>query len=441
LDNYFQGKSDHVASTVYTMADGLKSNEFSGAVYPSAWKSSNGKLWFGTYQGLAVVDPGKIKDNALPPSVFIEQVFIDKRSINISDNVQLPAGVGELEFHYAGLSFLVPGKVKFKYKLEGFNQTWVDAGTRRVAYYTNIPPASYRFRVIACNNDGLWNEAGTSFEFSLAPHFYKTRWFYGLCVLAVILAGASVHRFRVAKLKTRERELTHRVNERTEEIHKLNGELEDRVMERTAELRDVNAELQKDIAERKRAEEALRQSEERFRTIYESSPIGIASIGISGKFIQVNSAFEKLIGYSEAELRSMSFISITYPDDVGESTEVFKQLVENRRDRAEFEKRYIQKNGQVIWTHLTLSVARDAHGNLLHTVTMIEDITERKHAEEEVRKQLAELQRWHVLTLDREDRVQALKQEINELLIRLSEPIRYPSQARASRDTELKQRG
>src|SRR6266496_2796918 len=94
---------------------------------------------------------------------------------------------------YTALSFLDPKKVRFKYKLEGYDEEWVDAGTRRVVYYTSLSPGSYRFRVIACNNDGVWNETGTELELNLRPHFYETRWFYALCVvltaIALILAG------------------------------------------------------------------------------------------------------------------------------------------------------------------------------------------------------------------------------------------------------------
>jgi signal transduction histidine kinase len=123
-----------------------------------------------------------------------------------------------VEIHYTGLSFVAPSKVRFKYKLEGFDKAWVDAGTRRVAYYTNLPPGAYRFRVIACNNDGVWNETGATFEFYLQPHFYQTLWFYVLCALAVIVAGFGLYRLRVRQLRRRTQELEVIVEERTGQL-------------------------------------------------------------------------------------------------------------------------------------------------------------------------------------------------------------------------------
>src|SRR5258708_20402292 len=115
-----------------------------------------------------------MKTKWMGASVFIEQVIIDKRPLALDQNTQLPAGKGELDVSYAGLSFVSPQLVKFKYKLEGFDEDWVDAGTQRVAHYTNLPPGAYRFRVIACNNNGLWNVTGANLEFYLQPHFYIT---------------------------------------------------------------------------------------------------------------------------------------------------------------------------------------------------------------------------------------------------------------------------
>ncbi len=143
---------------------------------------------------------------------------------------------------------------------------------------------------------------------------------------------------------------------------------------------------------RQQAKEALRAREERFRAIYEFSPIGIVNIDGRGKFIRANSAYQKIFGYSEEELRTLSFADITYPDDIEASSQTFKEMIEGRRDVDRLEKRCIRKDGQIVWIRLTRYPIRDVDGNFLHTVSMVEDISERKQAEEERRQLEAQMQ-------------------------------------------------
>jgi ligand-binding sensor domain-containing protein/signal transduction histidine kinase len=234
VDDLDQGKTRSVTSVAYGKADGIKSIECNSG-QPPGWKSKDGRLWFPTVKGVVMIDPDNMKLNTLPPPVVIEQVIVDQRSFNPRERVEAPPGKRELEFHYTGLSFLDPKKVKFKYKLEGYDEVWVDVGTRRVAYYTNIPPGQYRFRVIACNNDGVWNETGAAVEFHLQPHWYETIGFYALLTLGIIgLAIGLTRRFhkrRIRQLEARKRELETLVDERTKELQVLNETLEQRVQE------------------------------------------------------------------------------------------------------------------------------------------------------------------------------------------------------------------
>jgi signal transduction histidine kinase len=232
FDDLDQGKIRAVTSVVYGKADGMKSLECNSG-QPPGWKSKDGRLWFPTVKGVVMVDPDNM--NMLPPPVVIEQVIIDKNPIDPRQRAELPPGKGELEFHYTGLSFLDPKKVKFKYRLEGYDEDWVDAGTRRVAYYTNIPPGEYRFRVIACNNDGVWNETGAAVEFYLQPHWYETIGFYALLTLGIIGLAIGLtrgfHKHHIRQLEERKRELETLVDERTKELQALNETLEHRVHE------------------------------------------------------------------------------------------------------------------------------------------------------------------------------------------------------------------
>ncbi len=169
-------------------ADGLRSRETATNSHPSAWRSRDGNLWFATPKGLVEVDPAHFPVNTVPPPVALERFVVDDLPQPLhgaASVVQIPAGHVHFQFDYAGLSFTAPQKVRYRFKLEGFDRNWTEAGARRSAYYTNIPPGRYTFRVQAANNDGLWNTEGASLMFELLPHFYQTLWFYALLLAAV----------------------------------------------------------------------------------------------------------------------------------------------------------------------------------------------------------------------------------------------------------------
>jgi hypothetical protein len=150
-------------------------------------------------------------------------VWIDTRRMEPNHTFKVGPGRGDLEIRYAGLSYLAPEKVLFQYRLSPYDREWVDAGNRRVAYYTNIPPGRYRFQVRGSNNDGVWNEAGAGFEITLAPYFYQTYWFFALCVGLVAAAGAATQRWRLERFRARERELSAREEEAVAHIKVLRG--------------------------------------------------------------------------------------------------------------------------------------------------------------------------------------------------------------------------
>ena len=147
-----------------------------------------------------------------------------------------------------------------------------------------------------------------------------------------------------------------------------------------------------DITERKKAEEALKKSEERFRTLFESAPIGISINDANGKFVQVNKSFQEMLGYTEEELRGLSFREVTFEEDLAESKILFGELVEGKRNEFNTEKRYLKKNGSIMWANTNCSSLRDVNGNFIYTFAMVEDITERKRAEEALRKALSEVE-------------------------------------------------
>jgi signal transduction histidine kinase len=185
------GKTNSIYCFTYGKADGLATLECSGGFQPAGCQTSDGLLWFPTSKGLAVIDPAKVTVNPLWPPVVIEGVTVDDQSVAIPranppgqpSELLIEPGKQRFEFRYAGLSFTAPEKVRFKYRLEGLESDWVDAGARRVAYYSFLKPGEYNFRVLACNNDGVWNEDGAAISLRVLPHFWQTWWFTGVAML------------------------------------------------------------------------------------------------------------------------------------------------------------------------------------------------------------------------------------------------------------------
>ena len=200
----FDGKrAARVKATAYGKADGLNSGECNSVGQPAAWRTSDGRLWFATVKGLAVIDPARIPSDPEPPPVLIEDVRLEDERLPRLLSRPLPPNGKRLEFNYTGLSFFSPEKVRFRYKLEGFDRDWIDAGARRVAYYTNIPSGTYRFRVTASNEEGLWNTEGATYEFAVAAHFYRTPAFWAACLAAVAALALAAHRIHVRQVTAR----------------------------------------------------------------------------------------------------------------------------------------------------------------------------------------------------------------------------------------------
>jgi ligand-binding sensor domain-containing protein len=220
---FADGRSPSVVCRSYGRAEGMRNAECNGGFQPAGVKGRDGRLFLPTVRGLAIVDPAHVRTNPVPPPVVIERALVHRQPAALAPHALFPPGTGELEFHYAGLSLLVPDKVRFRYRLEGFDPDWLEVGARRVAYYTNIPPGSYTFRVKACNNDGVWNEEGASFSFTLRPHFYESRWFYAIVFLALAAAAWGVDHLRVRRHERREQELQERVEKAMGRIKVLSG--------------------------------------------------------------------------------------------------------------------------------------------------------------------------------------------------------------------------
>jgi signal transduction histidine kinase/ligand-binding sensor domain-containing protein len=210
LEDFSRGSSKTIPGTVFGRSDGLPSLECSGGYQPAAWRGADGRLWFTTIKGAVSVEPGAVRPNLLPPPVVIEEVLVNGKILDatIKTPQQLPPGVTvfdrtqeylevapgkhQFEFRYTGLSLVSSARVQFRHRLEGADADWVEAGTQRFAKYNFLPHGTYRFRVIACNSDRVWNEVGRMLTVKIPPHYYETWWFrvfVGL-VAAGLVAGA-----------------------------------------------------------------------------------------------------------------------------------------------------------------------------------------------------------------------------------------------------------
>ena len=208
LDAWINDPKHVLKATVFDNPDGVRSVGIYGSYGPHVTKSPDGRIWFVPGDGVSVIDPHHIPFNKLPPPVHIEQITADhktyKATPDANGQLRLPAQIRDLQIDYTALSLVVPEKVLFRYKLEGWDRDWQDAGNRRQAFYSSLPPRNYRFRLMACNNSGVWNEAGTFLDFSIAPAYYQTWWFRSLCGLAFLALVYGAYRVRVGQLRAQE---------------------------------------------------------------------------------------------------------------------------------------------------------------------------------------------------------------------------------------------
>lgn len=230
LNDLADGKIKTIACASYGVADGMLNSEGNGGHSPAGWLASDGKLWFPSINGVIVIDP-KFSDLP-PPPVYIEDVFLGGKQIDANPEIEVAADKENLEIRYTGLNFTKPEQVKFKYKLEGFDKDWIEVGTRRVAYYTQLPAGTYRFLVTASTTNGIWNELPASKAIVvLSNPLWKKPWFILLVSLLLIIALVGFYRlrlFRLEKNKLQQQRFSRQLIESQEaERKRIAGELHD----------------------------------------------------------------------------------------------------------------------------------------------------------------------------------------------------------------------
>jgi ligand-binding sensor domain-containing protein len=201
LNDYADGRIRKITSIPYNKRDGMLNSECNGGVQPAGIKASDGRLWFPTQGGVAVINPAAVPLNSQPPPVVIESASVDTKPVDVKAKILIEPGQTYLEIRYSGLSFINPELVKFKYRLEGSDENWTDADTRRVAYYTHLPPGNYHFRVLAANRDGVWSKQGAALEITVLPQFWQTWWFLLLATAATAALIYLIYQQRIRILK------------------------------------------------------------------------------------------------------------------------------------------------------------------------------------------------------------------------------------------------
>ena len=227
LDEWASGSVHNVHPSVFASTDGVRSEGAVSDCSPLVTKAPDGRLWFQVTDGISVIDPRHLHVNKLPPPVHIEQITADRKTYdapsNVNEHFRLPPLIRDLEIDYSALSLVAPEKNQFRYKLEGHDPDWQDVGNRRQAFYNELPPGNYRFRVVASNNSGVWNEQGAALNFSIAPAYWQTNWFRAACVATFLLVLWALYQLRLRQIR-----------------QAFNARLEERVGERTRIARDLH---------------------------------------------------------------------------------------------------------------------------------------------------------------------------------------------------------
>ena len=251
LNDFANGDKDTFVSIEYNQSDGLRSVEFNGGFQPAGWRSRDGRLWFPSNEGIVVIDPDSGSKNLEPPQIIVERVVADEQVVDLNGAIRLSPGTNKLEFNYVGLTFLAPEKVQYRYQLEGVDEDWVVAGTRREAYYTNLDPGHYTFKVVAGDSDGNWPRKAATVSFYLKSFFYQRPLFQLFGFLCLILLTFLIYRLRIRHLKAHRRELLELVDQNMSTL--LEEKVKTEQALRETEKARQESERQKEIAQNARS--------------------------------------------------------------------------------------------------------------------------------------------------------------------------------------------
>jgi PAS domain S-box-containing protein len=352
MNAFADDKTNHVACTVFDGIDSVKTTDKT-AQERVGCKTADGRIWFPGPRGVVMIDPAHVPANPMAPPVHIERVLADGREVARNANTAVPPGKGELQFRFNALSFSAPSKVQIRYRLEGYDKDWVDAGDRRLAFYTNLKPAPYTFRVIAANADGVWNETGDALNIELRPHYYQTAWFRLLCggLAFAALIGIYLQRVRHMKLKQ-------------QSLQKTRDLLEAEVLNRTGELS-----YERDL----------------LRSLLDYSPDSIYFKDAQSHFLKTSKAQAKLFGVKSAdELVGKTDFDFFTEEHARPAFADEQEIIRTGRPLIGKVEKEVLKGGQETWALTSKMPLRNKDGKIIGTFGISKDITTIKKVEAEL---------------------------------------------------------
>lgn len=284
------GKLGQLTSQSFNVADGMRSRECNGGFQPAGWRLNDGRLAFPTMKGLVIVNPSRLVVNQVPPRVLLQRFVVDQHDVSANSFFSAPPGKGQLEFQYTASSFIQPEKIRFKYVLEGFDKDWMDAGTRRAAYYTNIPPGNYTFRVIASNADGVQSRSDETVSFTLRPHFYQTRPFKTAVLFCLAGLAFTAYRLRM-----------NRIHERTMQLIRLNEALQAENEQRQRTEEQLTAAKEKAEAASRAKSDFLANMSHELRTPL-NGIIGMTDLTLTTNLNREQKEYLEIVHYSASSL-------------------------------------------------------------------------------------------------------------------------------------------
>ncbi len=363
-------------------------------------------LWYATTRGLSVIDPRQLERPTEAPAVEIEDLIAGGRALLLAPAVAIGPGRERIEIRYTAPSLTRPDELQFRYQLAGYDADWVDARSRRAAYYTGIPAGDYRFRVAVRRGSGDWSEAGAVLALHIEPRWNETALARALYTIAAALLLLGLYRFRVRRMRVQKQVLVKQVTERTaelraevaerrnaeEQVRRLNAGLEARVRDRTAELETANLALAADVAARQRTEAALADEKEKLAVTLRSIAEGVVTVNLEGRVLTMNPVAERLCSWQSAEAARRPLTEVM---PIGErfrrgplrSDPVGLVLVGRESGSSRITQAVLtSRTGREMLIDASAAPIHDGRGRVVGAVLVVRDVTEKTHADEQIQK-------------------------------------------------------
>jgi PAS domain S-box-containing protein len=361
VDDFAEGKITRVECQTFEGTESVKFVDRDNQAFQGC-KTNDGRIWFPSPHGVIMVDPKTFFQNRVPPRVSIGKVTMGGRDFTNPTSTKGQVIDTGITISFSAIGLIAADKIRVRYRMEHFDEGWIDAGNERTVTYNRLKPGSYSFRVQAANEDGVWNTAGDTVEIELTPPFYRSLWFYGLLAL---LVSFGIYRFYGWKARS--------LRERENELQVQNSQLESKVSLRTDELN--------------RSLALLRSSEQKFKAMFEQAAVGVAQIDVNtGRFIQINQHFCDIMGRTREEMELFAISELVAPKELGLHLEKMAQLRSGESRESTREGQFLRKDGSAIWVSMTISAMWRIGEQADYVIAVAQDVSGRKRLEDQIRQ-------------------------------------------------------